>query len=232
MSKVDDWIQTYSEGGSFVDIGGLFRTYGEKVTFARKSGASTVSMVDVQPEGHKLWTAFKEHAEQNGAGDCQCIVANATKPDFLEKVGEYDMVHCSGLIYHVPDPVSLLLNLKAVANRYLILKSVVVPEIIKGKSDQLKLDTGALFIPAVDDAQRQILWEYFESIKIKVHGINGQPIPSWLGKNGMPRTGPWWWLWTPAYMKHLLKAVELDVIDEAPVNAPRSYAFLCRIQDK
>ena len=229
ISLVDTWIREHVPGGSFADVGGLFKTYGEKVTTAHKHGASSVCMVDVQKEGGRLWKAFQEYAEKQGVDDCECIVADATRAKFADKVGKHDFAHCSGVIYHVPDPVGLLLNLKAITNKYLVIKSVVIPEVIQGQSDKLTLDTGALFVPALGEKQKRILAEYFRNINIKVHGINGREIPSWLGENGKPRTGPWWWLWTPEYLGSLLKTVELEIISEGYINAPRSYAFLCRV---
>ncbi|MFT5134025.1 MAG: hypothetical protein ACI9SC_002498 [Gammaproteobacteria bacterium] len=229
---VDEWIEKFVQGGSFADIGGLFRTYGEKVTCAHKFGATKLTMVDVQGQSNKMWTAFQTHALKHGVDQCESITANATNNQFVKKVGKHDFVHCAGLIYHVPDPIGLLLNLKAITNKYLIIKSVVVPESIRTKSGQLELSNGPLFIPTLNEKQRQILVEYFNKIDMKVHGINGKEIPSWLGENGKPRTGPWWWLWTPELLGQLLKTVEIEIIEEGFINPPRSYAFLCKPKGK
>ena len=45
-----------------------------------------------------------------------------------DETGTFEMVHCSGVLYHMPNPVSTILRLRSVTERYLILSSAVVPD--------------------------------------------------------------------------------------------------------
>ena len=66
------------------------------------------------------------------------IVGNITDHDAPRTLGLYDVVHCSGVIYHVPDPFTMLRNLYMITNKHLILTSMVVVPPIHGKAGSIE----------------------------------------------------------------------------------------------
>ncbi|MEO8839534.1 MAG: hypothetical protein ABI351_12580 [Herbaspirillum sp.] len=50
----------------------------------------------------------------------------------------HEVVHCSGIIYHVPDPYRMLVNLRKLTAEHLILTSMVVPERIKNREGKME----------------------------------------------------------------------------------------------
>jgi len=224
------WIVDIVGDKSFVDIGGLWGTKNERVSDAIRAGASAATMADIAPQDHKLWRAFEAHMADLGVSGYRKISADLMAPDAPRRIGRHDVVHCSGVIYHMPDPVGCLRNLRLIAAEHLVLVSMVVPEIIETPSGSLDLrGAGTLFIPALDDAQRRILHDHFESVGVRVHGINGPVIEEWTRRSdGSPRFGPWWWTLTPGLLREMIAISGFEVVEDAPVVAGRSHGFLCR----
>lgn len=229
MRITQKWIKQHVRNKSFADIGGLWQTLNERVSDAAKSGASHVTMADIAPPGNKLWRDFETHLEGLGISGCNNVSADIMAPDAVERIGIHDIVHCSGVVYHMPDFIGCIRNLKALTRSHLIIVSMVVPERIETSKGTIELTGGdAIFVPGVSDLQRAILSEFFDSRGTRVHTVNGREIQGWINRDGSPRFGPWWWLFTPAFLHRALEISELRVIDEGPVVEGRSYGFRCQ----
>lgn len=230
MKITQRWIAELAGGRSFVDVGGLWGTTNERVSDALKAGAASAAMADIAPPDHRLWAAFDERMAGMGLTDYERISADVMAPDLPERVAARDLVHCSGVIYHMPDPMGCLRNLRAITKEHLILVSMVVPEIISNSAGTLDFrGAGTFFLPALDEHQHRVLHEYFEKAQIRVHGITGAPIPEWTDPvDGAPRFGPWWWLLTPHLVRTMVSISGFELVEDAPVVEGRSHGFLCR----
>lgn len=232
MTKVnsqDNWIREIVVDKTFADIGGLWGTKNEKVSVAIKAGAKEATMIDINFLKHKLWVDFNNHCKALNISDYRCLQADVNDQNLKQIIGRYDVVHCSGIIYHVPDPFLMLRNLHSVVKEYLILTSMTVPSIIKTEVGSLILEGGiAYFVPLLNETQRRIFATHFERENITIAGINAEPVNNWISSNGIPKYGPWWWLWTPEFLKKILEVCRFEVLEVHETWKGKSHSFLCR----
>jgi len=221
-----DWIQTVVPGRTFADIGGLGgNAVNEMVSCALESGATEATMVDVLPVGHPLRSDFHERCRQRGFDGYHCLQADLDSP---VNIGPWDVVHCSGVIYHTPDPVRMILRLSSLCSEYLIFTSMVVPPVIDNRFGRLDLSAGrAVFVPAIDGEVKTICAEHFEALGIQILGINSSAQFSWLMFDGNFNYGPWWWLFSEDYVKRLLVLAGFTVLIREETWPGRAVSFLC-----
>jgi hypothetical protein len=223
------WIAQIVRGRSFADVGGLLFTQNEKVSEAVLAGASEATMLDVIPLGHSLWKSFDDRCASRGVSGYKCVSADATAPDLAHRAGPYDVVFCSGVIYHVPDLVAFVLNLVSIAERHLILQSMVVPNRIENEFGVLDLTGGhCLFVPAMNEEQRKIAGKHLEGMGLEIPHLNGPAIEKWVYRTAWDYN-PWSWLMTPDFLRELVRTCGLVVIDEGFAWKDRSYSLLCEI---
>src|SRR4029450_1571021 len=75
------------------------------------------------------------------------VLGDVYQGDTLKRLGTSNVVFCSGVLYHVPDPFSLLAKLRAISDGVLILGTQIIPE-MPG------LRNAAVFYPMLDQAYR------------------------------------------------------------------------------
>lgn len=56
--------------------------------------------------------------------DLQAHVANVETDD-LSRFGEFDIVHCYGLLYHLENPIAAMRNIQAVCRQFLLLETII-----------------------------------------------------------------------------------------------------------
>jgi hypothetical protein len=202
------------KGMSFVDIGGLWGTRNEKVTVALESGAKSATMMDIMPLDDEHWGFFHERATERGFKDrYSSISCNLDSQSLLDKQVNFDFVHCSGIIYHSPDPLRTLMQLRAITNRYLILGSMTVPEKISNAFGEINMEDGEIyFIPGLHGKNLNIFREHFSNLGVNVHNINSQEKYPWLINLGQPNYAPWWWLWTAQNLARMAETVGFRTI--------------------
>lgn len=210
----NEWIDEIVKGKTFADVGGLWGTVNEKITVAAKAGASSTAMIDLTTPGSYLWEAFHKRCQEQGVSCSKSIVANVDSVDFVQEVGgKYDVVHCSGVIYHCPNPIYTISQLLKITNRYLILASTVIPSVLINSKGILKMEKGsALFVPSLNERQRRVVNYHFAKV-----GAN-EIIPSeacYLLDNDDDKYAPWWYLFTPEYVAGLLNVCNAKILDSS-----------------
>lgn len=225
----DRWIEEHVRGKSFMDVGGLWGTRNEKVSLALRSGARTATMADIAPFRDKLWADFDAYCrarDVTGYGRAHLDVVEL--PDDCSGL-THDVVHCSGIIYHVPDPYRVLANLHRLTREWLILTSMVVPEHIDNAAGTVEFPAErAVFVPALGEATRAVVARHFDALGLQVGGINQELTEAWRWPDGTPNYGPWWWLLSPAHLRALLRVAGFEIADECWSWEQRSYSFLAR----
>lgn len=124
------WIDEHAPGKSFVDIGGLFMRGGDIAFAAEAAGASAVTCFDVgDPDlpagGDKT---FAEKREERGSS-IRFVQGDLEDPDSVAEIGPHDIVWCTGVIYHTPNPVKQLMQLRALTLELLYLGTLTIPDL-------------------------------------------------------------------------------------------------------
>lgn len=227
--KKNEWIAALSPGKSFMDVGGLWGTKNEKVSVAMKAGAASATMADIAPLDHHLWTDFDRHCAELGVSGYRKLRLDIVEPGTEVAMLKHDVVHCSGIIYHLPDPYRMLANLRRISSEHLIVTSMVVPEKISNNAGQLDFPADRVaFVPSLSETTRAVVAEHFRQAGVAVGAITQPLDEAWLWPDGTPNFGPWWWLMSPPFLRGLATVAGFAVEDECWSWEGLSYSFLLR----
>jgi hypothetical protein len=226
---VHRWIGDIAPGRSFVDIGGIGEwSLHERVSQALAAGAASATMADILPAGSDYWRFFHDKMAGLGIGrDAYGSHAgvDVTRPDLAERLPAFDVVHCTGILYHCPDPVAALHNLRRATGRWLIVNTIICPPRIENAAGTLALPDGAaLFLPGLSEAERDVLrlryrehlgWspDYGLDYVAPRPGTPGADMPHMAADGGLSCL-PYWWLFSPNAFRALLRTLGLAIRDE------------------
>ncbi len=215
----DVFVGRVVRGKTFADVGGLWGTVSEKVSVAHGHGASELTMIDVTEEGGALWTAFEARMQAAGIQDHRCVSSDVCAVEDLA----FDVVHCSGVLYHHPNPQLLLGALRRLTREHLVLSSAITQETVSNAKGTYRIPpSGVLFVPALGDAERAILAEYWRGAGAEVHGIT-TPV-----RYSPDDFGPWWWLPTARSMAAMASAAGFEVLEGASIWGGNAHTLLLR----
>ena len=223
------WIVELARGRSFIDIGGLWGTTNETVCLASKSDAKTVTMADIQPFGNKWWTAFHERCKGFGVSDYESIRMDICDRNALDTSRKWDFIHCSGIIYHVSDPLQLIQNLKSICMEYLIISSITIPERIENRYGILESPTGTChLVHTMPEDRREIIRQFLEESKRNPDVVSHKTHDELFKVNGAVKTGPWWWLYSPRTLEAMCELCGLEILRRHSTKN-FSHSVLCRV---
>ncbi len=213
MQSVDPWIKAVVKGKSFIDVGGLWGTANEKITVAALAGARRVTMLDISPPDNALWDALAARCAEKGVTGYHSLTGNIDDADVPEATGVVDVVHCSGVLYHCPNPVHSIGQLARMCGETMIIASTIVPDHLRNARGKLALPAGSLlFVPGLSDEQRAVVSEYWNEVGAQAYGLN-VPVPG--GWRLDTDYGPWWWLFTADVVPALLRVAGFTVVERA-----------------
>jgi len=198
-----DLVKKYVSGKTFADIGALWGVDGLNSFIAEESGATRSVAVDIYPASKKF---IEEKNRKNSK--VEFVQGDINMTSTTNQIGVCDVVLCSGVLYHTPDPVHLLTRLRSITKEILILNTSSIPEIpgIKNVS---------VFYPFLDSKQRKIWNRGIGSQK----SITGPYEP----EEGY---GNWFWGMTPSAIESMLKCTGFEAI-ESHLEAFNSI-FICK----
>lgn len=199
----DAYIARVVGGKSFADVGGLWGTINEKVSVAHCNGAMQLTMIDVSAPGHRLWQLFEERRRALGLPEVSCISADIVQLAETSECPQFDVVHCSGVLYHVPDPMRFLAALRRVTREYLVLTTAVTATKVTSAAGNLEVpSTACLFLPALQGEERRVVDSYWRQfVGDAAMGLT-QQIAAW----DVEDFAPWWWLPTVDALKGMCRA--------------------------
>jgi hypothetical protein len=210
------------DGGSFADIGGLWGTVSEKVTVAHAAGATSVAMVDILPTSNPLWAAFRERVSYLGVPTWQEHVANLDEAP--PTLGPWDVVHCSGVIYHCPNPLHTLRKLHALTGKSLVLTSMVLAERMETDRGVIEVPAGQpIFIPGLDAENLSIVDRFLEMRGVR--NAIGIDVPA---EYDVTDYGPWWWVPTPSALEAMVRTAGYRILGSGPFWDGRSWTVHAR----
>ncbi|MCS6924964.1 MAG: class I SAM-dependent methyltransferase [Candidatus Binatia bacterium] len=200
----DEYIGRVVRGKSFADVGGLWGAVNEKVSVAHAYGASALAMIDITPLGQELWHLFESRRQALQLPAVWCISDDVLRLAETASCPQFDVVHCSGLLYHMPDPLRFLQALRKMTREFLVLTSVVTAPCVRNEHGELRLPAAAaLFIPALRSQERAILHAYWS--RFVGDGALGvtREVTTWRPDD----YAPWWWLPTVEALQAMCRAV-------------------------
>ena len=204
-NKVDNvsLVRKYAPKKSFADIGSLWGVNGLNSFVAEEVGAKRVVSVDV-------YQANKEFLEEKKKRNSKVefVEGDINLSETTKKIGVCDVVLCSGVLYHTPDPVHLLTRLRSITGETLILNTASIPE-MPG------IRNGAIFYPFLSAEQRKIWNRKIGSQK----SITGPYEPEEGYAN-------WFWGLTPSVLESMLSCVGFEVTKR--YITPFNSIFICK----
>ncbi|MCL2217060.1 MAG: class I SAM-dependent methyltransferase [Defluviitaleaceae bacterium] len=228
-SSVNDWIQQIVPGKSFADLGGLWNTVKERVSVAALNGAVQYTMMDISPMDNKWWQAYRKRLSEFEVIGAKEIELNCMDLDAVKKVEPVDVLHCNGIIYHIPNYFEFIRNIIKLSKEYIILGSQVVPNKIENEFGSIEFQCpGLLPNVGLNPSQKQILKQHYAKISPKIVRTDEHPRPNLADDDFLSDFGPWFWFFTPEYLYNLLIDFGLQVIDHKCTWRGWSYSFLCR----
>jgi SAM-dependent methyltransferase len=198
-----EFVKRYAPGKSFADIGCMWGVNGFFSFLAEDTGATKVVAVDVYPESEKF---LKERARRNSG--IRFVHGDINLVETTDTIGMCDIVFCSGVLYHTPDPVHLLTRLRAICGQILILNTASIPEIPGIKN-------AAVFYPFLDKRRRKIWNNGIGSQK----AITGPYEP----ESGY---GNWFWGMTPSAIESMLRCAGFETVERYV--SPFRCVFVCK----
>jgi len=200
----DNWemIASYAQGKSFVDIGCLWGVHGAYCFHAEASGATDVLGVDVYP----VTPEFEKAKEERSSG-VKFLQGDVNDPETIQQIGKREVVFFSGVLYHLPNPVSTLCLLRGICQKHLILYTQTIPEVPGLKNVNV-------YYPGLEASQRA-LWNRRMG---RQRGITGPFEP----EEGY---GNWFWGFTPSGLEGMLLSAGFSVVERH--QHPFSCLFVC-----
>lgn len=189
-------IARLAPGKSFLDMGGMWSVSGEFSFLAERAGASSVVLcdgMDPTPEFQR------KHAERSSG--VRFVQGDLHDPGTLEQLGSFDVVWCTGVLYHSPDPYRLTEHLRRLTTETLVLGTRVIPE-MPG------LEGGCVFYPALSESSRRAFaWMHGR----EAAGMAGATEPF----NRAPAMGyaGYWWGMTTSAVLGMLDLARFEVLE-------------------
>ena len=206
----DIFIAAVAPNRNFADVGGLWGIVNEKVSVAYQYGATKTTMIDVTPLEDELWLQFRDRMAGLNVPAVESLSADILQLGATDNAPKFQVVHSSGVLYHMPEPIRYLIALRKITQEYLILTSAITRTRIESETGTLSLPEAAvLFVPALDGTEKAVL------------AAQWQPIVG-TGAIGITRDehdwrfdnfGPWWWLPTPKAMEAMCRVAGFHVLD-------------------
>lgn len=160
-------------------------------------------MADIATSESWLWKFYRAEIKRRGISGIEEIEGlDVNRNDLKSAIGNFDFVHSTGILYHVPNPMHTLHNLATIAKKYLIVNTVVVPAVMETEFGTLRIpDASALFLPALSGKERKIVGAHYRKVAARLDVDRFAPsidqqetaVMPYM-KDGEYSCWPWWWL--------------------------------------
>jgi hypothetical protein len=185
----EELVRRHAGGSSFLDVGCMWSVDGAIAFLAEESGATSVTGIDLMPpSGHYR----DEHARRGSA--IRFVRGDLHDEALVREVGVHDVVWCSGVLYHAPNPLLTLARLRELTGELLILSTEALPE-MPGVSG------ACVFYPGVDAPEHAAYAAVQGDRRV---GIS-EPFDPARGYEN------WWWGITPSALRGMLTAAGFTV---------------------
>ena len=186
----EEIVRQHAAGRTFCDVGCMWKVNGRIAFVAEESGARAVTGVDVMDA-----TAEFLAERERRTSSVRFVHGDLHDPATVAQVGPHEVVWCSGVLYHAPNPVLTLQRLRELTTELLILQTMTLPE-LPGVSQ------GLVFYPGVPNPRLYARWgeQALRSLRL--------PEP------GEDPYAPWWWGISRSALAAMLRAARFEPVDE------------------
>ena len=225
----DGFINAVARGKSFLEVGGLWGEVNEKATVAFRAGAREIGALDIWKPDSEWWRKFRARCSGLGLTGVKEIVGSIDNVEILPEIGQWDVVHCAGVLYHCPNPFLTLSHLRACTREYLLLTVAVMPAEIENSEGRVAFSMdSAVLVPCLTPEKRKVVDKYISQAYGGVaYGVN-TPIGDWFFSDDKPNYGPWWWLWTAEYVARMVSVCGFEIEREASQFDGTGHLFMLR----
>jgi methyltransferase family protein len=190
-------VERLAPGKSFLDLGGMWGVAGDIAFRAERAGATRVVLFDgMDPSDEFL------QKRRDASSEIAYVQGDLHDPDDVRELGTFDVVWCTGVVYHSPNPYLQLSHLRSLTEQWLVLGSEVIPE-VPG------IENACVFYPGRSDpSERAFAHAYSDAAPIypgMTHPFDETPL---LGYANM------WWGLSPSALRSLLRYSGFDVREE------------------
>jgi hypothetical protein len=190
LGPVEAVIGELAPGRSFLDVGAIWSVHGRTAFLAEEQGASSVTALDLMRP-----TAEYEREHERRNSRVRFVMGDLHDPDVQRSVGRHDVVWCSGVLYHAPNPVQTIESLAALTADVLVVISATVPE-VPG------VEQACVFFPALSSRARRAYDRAYEATLSSGGDRVGLTTPF----DPARRYDNWWWGLTPSAVEGMLSA--------------------------
>jgi SAM-dependent methyltransferase len=191
LGSAETLIPGLASGKSFVDVGALWNVHGRIAFLAEESGATAVTAMDVSPETDPY---REEHARR--ASKVRFVQGDLHDDRVLDEVGPHDVVWCSGVLYHCPNPIHSLECLRRLTRETLVLITATLPDIAGSRQ-------AGVFFPALSEAERRSYDRAYNAISGGVVATRVGLTTPFDARQGYAN---WWWGLAPSAVEGMLAA--------------------------
>lgn len=210
MDVRDRFIQRVVKGRTFAEVGGLWGTVNEKASVAHAAGARELTMIDVALPDGKWWLAFEQRRQELDLPPVRAVSGDIMQLASTDASLRFEVVHCSGILYHVPDPLLFVQSLRKITSDYLILTSSITETDIRNDAGRVQVPkSGALFLPALDAVEKAVLKRHWSDVVPD----NALGLTLEIERWDLSDFGPWWWLPTTEVLAAMCRVAGFDVVD-------------------
>lgn len=117
----EDYLRRHAPGRTVIDVGSMWLVHGRFAFFAEQAGAREVVSFDILDRSPEFQ---REHERRKSS--VRYVQGDLMDPGAIANLGSFDLVFCSGVLYHLPDPLTGLRHLKSLAADRLLLGTAVV----------------------------------------------------------------------------------------------------------
>ena len=201
-------LAALAPGLHVAELGALSSTNAELLSILLAHGAASATKIDRTPLGHPAWAKLEARLAERGlAGRVNAMPLDLAALRPTRDHGLFDLVNCSGVVFHLPNPFEALLALRALTRRYLVLGSMTLPEVVANEAGSLDLRGGvALFGPALHGTPREVITAHCKHLRLNAKNFEGASPVAWLDATGTPSEAPWWWFWSAETLARMTEA--------------------------
>ena len=195
LGPIEDTLKHVAPGNSFVDVGAIWSVHGEIAFTAEELGSPSVTAADVSPP-----TPEYEAEHEKRGSKVKFVQGDIHDPATIEKIGVHDVVWCSGVLYHCPNPMHTVECLREITGKKLVLMTATVPDVPGVRN-------AGVFFPGLSERERRAYDSAYDAASNIPAARLGITTPYDRDKG----YANWFWGLSPSAIESLLMACGFEI---------------------